>query len=120
MGAMRRALSEAAVPPSDIVAVCIGLAGGGTDWDPHIVKAITPGANVVCAGDLKIALAGARGECQGVVVLAGTGCAAYGINATGDNTFVGGLGYLLVDKFAADPVLPSQTCDGLGSSYGLD
>jgi N-acetylglucosamine kinase-like BadF-type ATPase len=95
--AMRRALSEAAVPSSDIVAVCIGLAGGGKDWDPQIVKAITPNASVVCAGDLKIALVGARGDCLGVVVLAGTGCAAYGINTAGDNTFVGGLGYLLDD-----------------------
>jgi N-acetylglucosamine kinase-like BadF-type ATPase len=95
--AMRRALTEAALPASAIAAVCIGLAGGGTEWNVDVVKAVIPTAHVICAGDLKIALVGARGERLGVVVLAGTGSAAFGINAAGEEVFVGGWGYLLDD-----------------------
>jgi N-acetylglucosamine kinase-like BadF-type ATPase len=95
--AIRRALTEAALPASDIAAVCIGLAGGGTEWNQGVVKAVIPSARVICAADLKIALVGARGQCLGVVVLAGTGCGAFGINAAGEELFVGGYGYLLDD-----------------------
>ena len=95
--AMRRALTEAALPASDIAAVCIGLAGGGTESNREVIRAVIPGARVVCASDAKIALVGARGECLGVVVLAGTGSAAFGINAAGEELFVGGWGYLLDD-----------------------
>jgi N-acetylglucosamine kinase-like BadF-type ATPase len=94
---MRRALTEAALPGSEIAAVCIGVAGGGAEWPLEVIKAVTPQARVVNAGDCEIALVGARGQRHGIVVLSGTGSVACGINDAGEKAFVGGVGYLLDD-----------------------
>jgi N-acetylglucosamine kinase-like BadF-type ATPase len=57
-----------------------------------------PGVPFVPSSDLEIALVGAIGERQGVLILAGTGSAGFGINPAGDAIQVGGWGYLLGDE----------------------
>jgi N-acetylglucosamine kinase-like BadF-type ATPase len=97
--AMREALSEANVHTVD--AVGIGIAGAtvyrSRDWLLELVGAVLADTYIVPSSDDEIALVGAIGERQGILVLAGTGSIAYGINALGENLQVGGWGYLLGD-----------------------
>jgi N-acetylglucosamine kinase-like BadF-type ATPase len=62
------------------------------------VAAVLPDANVIAASDFEIALVGANGGRHGVLILAGTGSVAFGINAEGEAAQVGGWGYLLGDE----------------------
>jgi N-acetylglucosamine kinase-like BadF-type ATPase len=59
---------------------------------------LVDGSRLVLSSDYEIALVGAMGERRGVLVLSGTGSLAYGVNAAGKSTLVGGWGYLLGDE----------------------
>jgi N-acetylglucosamine kinase-like BadF-type ATPase len=100
-GAMRVALESAHLTPDDITAVGIGVAGAAAhhsaDWLRQVVSGVTPQARIVPSADFEIALVGALGQHEGVLVLAGTGSLAYGVNAAGQTALVGGWGYLLDD-----------------------
>lgn len=100
--ALRAALEVASVPPERVAAVGIGVAGAAAShsaaWLREVVAPVTPGALVVPSADYEIALVGALGRRRGVLVLAGTGSLAYGVNARGRSALVGGWGYLLGDE----------------------
>lgn len=100
--AMRDALHAAHLTPGQIAAVGIGVAGAAArhsaDWLREVVAAVVPQAVIVPSADYEIALVGALGQRQGVLILAGTGSLAYGINAAGDSALVGGWGYLIGDE----------------------
>lgn len=98
--AIARALAEAALQPSDIAAVGVGLAGASevSAWSRDVVRAALPDATIAVAGDCEIALIGARGRRHGVVVLAGTGTVACGVNDAGAMAVAGGMGYILGDE----------------------
>lgn len=55
-------------------------------------------ADVVVCSDVEAARAGAFSDSPGIAVVAGTGSAAYGIDATGRVAAAGGHGYLLGDE----------------------
>lgn len=99
---MRAALHAADVAPRQVAAVGIGVAGAAAShsaaWLREVVSAVTPGALVVPSADYEIALVGALGRRRGVLVLAGTGSLAYGVNARGRSKLVGGWGTLLGDE----------------------
>ncbi len=99
---MRAALDAAHVSADSVQAVGIGIAGAAAHhsagWLRTVVTAIMPQAHVAPSADFEIALAGALGERKGVIVLAGTGSLAYGVNAAGESALVGGWGYLLDDS----------------------
>jgi N-acetylglucosamine kinase-like BadF-type ATPase len=99
--AMREALASAHLSPEQIRAVGIGVAGAAAhhsaDWLRTVVAAVTPQAVIVPSADFEIALVGAVGKREGVLVLAGTGSLAYGVNAANQTALVGGWGYLLDD-----------------------
>ena len=99
---IRAALQSATLASDQIAAVAIGVAGAAREhseaWLDDVVTPVLPSALVVPSSDLEIALVGARGERRGVLVLAGTGSAAYGINEAGQSLLVGGWGYLLGDE----------------------
>lgn len=97
---MRSALSNARLKPADIRAVAAGIAGTVTarDWVRETVAAVLTEATIRAASDFEIALVGAQGERRGVLILAGTGSVAYGVNEAGDSVQVGGWGYLLGDE----------------------
>src|SRR5690606_10986978 len=65
------------------------------DWVRATVGAALPGVPLCTATDVEIALTGAHGERRGILILAGTGSVAYGVNAAGESAQVGGWGYLL-------------------------
>ncbi len=98
---MRAALAAANLRPEQIAAVGIGIAGAlprySEGWLREVVAAVLPGAIVVPSIDFEIALVGALGERQGVLVLSGTGSLAYGVNAAGEAALVGAWGYLIDD-----------------------
>jgi glucosamine kinase len=100
--AMRGALADAGLRPGQIGAVGIGIAGAAAShseaWLREVVSAVTPHARLALSADYEIALVGAVGQRHGLLVLAGTGSLAYGVNARGESALVGGWGYLLGDE----------------------
>ena len=102
LGGMLEALRLARLQPERIAAVGIGIAGASNlhsaDWLRETVKRALPDAYPALSSDLEIALVGALARRQGVLLLAGTGCAAYGIKPDGEQLQVGGWGYLLGDE----------------------
>jgi glucosamine kinase len=100
--AMRSALRSADLSPEQINAVGIGIAGAAAShseaWLREVVTAVTPHARLALSADYETALVGAIGQRCGVLVLAGTGSFAYGVNVKGETALVGGWGYLIGDE----------------------
>ena len=81
-------------------AACLGFSGGPQDKQP-LVEEIVPAEKVVITTDAWIALAGATGGKPGIITLAGTGCIAFGRNASGKTARAGGWGYVFGDEGGA-------------------
>jgi N-acetylglucosamine kinase-like BadF-type ATPase len=103
--AANAALSAAGVDARQITAVCAGLAGAGRS---RVVKRMMtflveafPQALVYVTSDFEIALETAVGDAPGVVLIAGTGSAAYGRNAAGHTLRAGGQGPWIGDEGSA-------------------
>jgi glucosamine kinase len=100
--AVRAALADAGRTPDDIAAAAAGVAGALSPevqaWLHDLLGAVLPGVPLIVTLDLEIALVGAHGRRCGVLILAGTGSAAYGVNEAGESLLVGGWGYLLGDE----------------------
>ncbi|MBC7255103.1 MAG: hypothetical protein H5T66_03235, partial [Chloroflexi bacterium] len=98
--AMQKALGD--VPPEQVAAVGIGIAGAAAShsaaWLVEVVRGVLPQALVVPSADYEIALVGALGQREGVLILAGTGSLVYAVHAEGRSILVGGWGYLLGDE----------------------
>ncbi len=96
------ALRQARLQPQDIAAAAIGIAGASNlhseDWLLETVKPALPDALIVPSSDLEIALVGSLGQRQGILLLAGTGSAIYGVAPCGQRLQIGGWGYLLGDE----------------------
>lgn len=96
------ALSNAGLDPANIDAVAAGIAGASseyaTDWLEQTLRVVLPDTLIIPSSDIEIALVGAHGKREGVLVLSGTGSVALGVNAAGDMVRVGGWGYLLGDE----------------------
>lgn len=97
--AMRETLSQANV---EVSGVGIGIAGASAvyarDWLQSLVHVVLPDVFVAAASDNEIALVGANGAREGILLLAGTGSVTFGVNKAGDSKQVGGWGYLLGDE----------------------
>jgi N-acetylglucosamine kinase-like BadF-type ATPase len=100
--AIQAALDQAQLHLGDLSGAGVGIAGASVihseAWLREAFSNIMPGVPFVPSSDLEIALVGALGERQGVLVLAGTGSAGFGINRAGQSIQVGGWGYLLGDE----------------------
>ncbi len=102
--AIRAALQQASLNTAQINGVGIGIAGAANryDWsEPWLrqtVNAVLPDAQVVPSSDYEIALVGAQGQRLGILLLAGTGSLAYGVNGVGESALIGGWGYLIGDE----------------------
>jgi N-acetylglucosamine kinase-like BadF-type ATPase len=87
--------------PVAVSACGVGIAGAAAshsaDWLIETVKFSLPNSLIVPSSDLEIALVGAHGERSGLLLLAGTGSAAFGIDRAGHDAMVGGWGYLVDD-----------------------
>ena len=96
---LQKTIDEAGIAPSTVHFVGAGMAGAAQnpDWLSAILNQSLPHAQITVAPDYEIALIGAHGERYGVLVLSGTGSAAFGINSSGESAHSGGWGYLLGD-----------------------
>jgi N-acetylglucosamine kinase-like BadF-type ATPase len=96
---LNKTLDEAGISSSNIRYVGAGMAGAAQnpDWFRAILTQSLPHAQIIVAPDYEIALIGAHGERFGLLVLSGTGSAAFGIDASGESAHSGGWGYLLDD-----------------------
>lgn len=99
---IRSALDSANISASDVAALGIGLAGAPgsrhADRLRAVLEPLLPGAALALSSDLEIALVGAHGRRQGMLLEAGTGSGAWGIGPTGQTVRVGGWGYLIGDE----------------------
>lgn len=101
--AIQQAITTAHIDPAHITAVTVGIAGtsyndSSGDWLRHTLTDLLPQAQVIVSSDAEIALVGAHGAARGVIVMAGTGSVAYGINEQGRHARAGGYGFLLGDE----------------------
>ena len=102
--AMRESIQQAQLTPEQITGVGLGIAGASNryewavEWLRRLAGQVTPQAHIAPSSDYEIALVGAHGQRFGILLLAGTGSLAYGVNAAGHSTLVGGWGYLLGDE----------------------
>lgn len=102
LAAADMALKKAGAARAQIVSVYAGVAGWSyadrrTQFTQGL-QAAFPNAQVAVEPDYAIALAGATGGGPGVIVIAGTGSAAYGENAAGETHRTGAYGYLIDDS----------------------
>lgn len=100
--AVEQACEQAGIPPSRISAACIGLAG--TSHPDHhrqmlaALKEALPIPEIALETDARVALAGATGNLPGIVIIAGTGSIACGINSRGRFARAGGWGPAMGDE----------------------
>ena len=103
--AIGQVCSAGKISPSQIRAVCIGVAGAARPEIAAKVRSIlddvipqNAGARIEITGDNDIALEAAFGTGMGVIVVSGTGSIAYGRNATGQTARAGGWGFAVSDE----------------------
>jgi N-acetylglucosamine kinase-like BadF-type ATPase len=100
-----KVLSKARIHAEHVRAVCAGLGGAGRHGVVHRVSAFLegsyPNAAIRVTTDLEIALEAALGSAEGVILLAGTGSAAFGRDAAGRTARAGGLGPWVSDEGGA-------------------
>lgn len=101
-GAIREAVRAADISLEDVSGICMCLAGFDTDLDlpvPHrAIKALEYGGVTILENDVVGAWAGATEGNPGLVVIAGTGSTALGMNTHGDLWRTDGWDYILGDS----------------------
>lgn len=116
------AFHSAGRPLSRLKGVCLGLTGSG---HRPTVESVYDAARIDLMSDLPTALSGAIPSLEGVIVIAGTGSAAYGQNAAGVAARAGGQGYYAGDEGSAFDIARHafravfQAADGRGSQTSL-
>jgi len=99
--AIRDACRAAGVDPRQIQRTCVGVAGAARPQIGEIVHRLLAGivgGEIEIAGDMVIALEAAFAGEAGVVVVAGTGSIAYGVNAEKQAARAGGWGFAVSDE----------------------
>src|SRR5262245_63087611 len=100
--AVAKASQQAGVELPEITAACVGLAGVSHP-DHHrlmlsALKKALPISDITLETDARVALAGATGNKAGVVIIAGTGSIACGVNSRGRFARAGGWGPVMGDE----------------------
>lgn len=87
---------------SELRLISLGLAGVDRPRDREVIMAaladLRLGCQFIINNDAQIALAAGTGAVQGIVLIAGTGSIAYGVNASGQSFRAGGWGHLISDE----------------------
>jgi len=120
-----RAREEAGIAVGDLAAGFVGSAGVDREADREAFSAIlreaTGFAGTLGVGnDAEPALAGALGDTEGLLLIAGTGSIAFGRARDGSTVRSGGWGHLLGDEGSAWRIAFDAICRGLRSSEGRD
>lgn len=100
--AVSKACHQAGIEVSQISGACIGLAGVSHPEHHRVMlaalKQALPIREITLETDARVALAGATGNQPGVVIIAGTGSIACGINSRGRFARAGGWGPAMGDE----------------------
>ena len=98
-GVIEEAIADRSIVPA---AMCLGVAGVDRKEDDQIVRGILRRlgfrTNTLVVNDALVALVAGTGDAPGVVLIAGTGSIAYGVNEEGFAARAGGWGYVLGDE----------------------
>ena len=92
---------KAGISPTEITFSCVGSAGMAIDSQREMVESIVReivGGQLVVTGDMLVAHEAAFFGAPGVVVIAGTGSIAFGVNERGDMARAGGWGPSVSDE----------------------
>ncbi|MBX7246351.1 MAG: hypothetical protein K1X53_12715 [Candidatus Sumerlaeaceae bacterium] len=88
--------------PEDVDMVCLGMAGVDRPEDKPLIRGLVsqflPSARCEPVNDAIIALMGGALKPLGVIVIAGTGSIAFGVNGAGERARAGGWGNVLGDE----------------------
>jgi N-acetylglucosamine kinase-like BadF-type ATPase len=95
--AIRGAIFMADLQNARIASACLGMTGSSQQMET-ICAPIVPTEQLIFGHDTRIALYSVTFGRPGVVIIAGTGAAAYGVNSYGEQAQAGGWGYLLGDE----------------------
>jgi N-acetylglucosamine kinase-like BadF-type ATPase len=102
--AIRNARAQGGLGSQRFDAACLGLAGVVSEQEREIVIGLArdlrlaPPERILVDHDAAVALAGGLSGRPGLVLIAGTGSACFGINAEGERHLAGGWGHLLADE----------------------
>lgn len=105
--AVQEAWKDARLQPGRLAAAALGLTGVSGAFTPEaalaceIVGEILPVERILVENDALIALKGAHLGQPGIIVIAGTGSIAMGVDASGRTVRAGGWGWLLGDEGSA-------------------
>ncbi len=103
--AINNAIKTSKVEADEIDLACFGLAGMDSEKNYEVLYNIIRDINifreVLLLNDAEIGLAGATGCQSGIVVNAGTGAVAFGVNDSGEKRRAGGWGCLIGDEGSA-------------------
>jgi N-acetylglucosamine kinase-like BadF-type ATPase len=103
--AIERAFQAAGRLRQRVAVICLGLAGVDRPEDEAIIRGVVTQLGVaeqaIIVNDAVIALWSGTTAGRGVVVIAGTGAIAFGVNARGEQGRAGGWGHLLGDEGSA-------------------
>ena len=96
---------EALDAPQPVAAVCLGIAGVGQAEGKELIRGVLRRLGLRQAvrieNDARVALVAGAPAGSGIVVVAGTGSVAYGVDPEGQTARSGGWGYLLGDEGSA-------------------
>jgi N-acetylglucosamine kinase-like BadF-type ATPase len=99
-----RTCQSAGVAPRDLEQICIGISGasvpGNASWVQNVIHELVA-CEVRVIGDHIVAHHAAFGGGPGVLVIAGTGSIAYGVNEHGEHVRAGGWGAIASDQGSA-------------------
>jgi N-acetylglucosamine kinase-like BadF-type ATPase len=127
--AIGRVLASARRTADDVQAIGLGMAGVARPDDHQTLRSMLAGIaafpRVAITHDAEAALVGGIGHRYGIVLIAGTGAMAYGVNAQGQSRRADGWGYLLGDDGSAYWIgreglrAVACACDGRGCPTAL-
>lgn len=126
IGSLVSELSSAAgLAAADLALVSLGLAGADRDHDRRLLTGALAGLRLPCLclvhSDARIALAAGLGDRpSGIVLIAGTGSIAYGVNDRGETFRAGGWGHLVSDEGSGYDIGRQAIARGLKAQEGRD
>jgi len=94
---IRKAFEQAHLPVQRVSGAGLGISGSA-QWAEKMVQQICGADTITAVGDGMSALAGATVCRPGVIIIAGTGAVAFGINPEGRTMSSSGWGYIMGDE----------------------
>ena len=112
------------VKKNDLQVVSLGLAGADRLRDKQIIMETLTQLDLPCRylvnSDAKIAMVAGLGKAEGIILIAGTGSIAYGINQQGEVIRAGGWGHLASDEGSGYAIGRQALMRGIRAAEGRD